>query len=98
MRAKAIALTSSLVFVAAAMGFADSPHMGTWKLNEAKSKLTGKAKNNTVVYAPEGDQIKITVDGVDEKALPCTMNGPASSTGRTIRSPATQMLRHVLTQ
>lgn len=66
MRAKAIALTISLVFVAAAMGFADSPHMGTWKLNEAKSKLSGKARNNTVVYAPEGDQIKITVDGVDD--------------------------------
>ena len=66
MRAKAIALTISLVFVAGAMAFADSPHMGTWKLNEAKSKLAGKARNNTVVYAAEGDQIKITVDGVDE--------------------------------
>jgi len=66
MRAKAIALTISLVFVAAVMAFADSPHMGTWKLNEAKSKLSGKARNNTVIYAAEGDQIKITVDGVDE--------------------------------
>jgi len=66
MRAKAIALTISLVFVAAAMAFADSPHMGTWKLNEAKSKLSGKARNNTVIYAAEGEQIKITVDGVDE--------------------------------
>ena len=70
MRAKAIVLTISLVFVAAAMGFADSPHMGTWKLNEAKSKFTGKARNNTVVYAAEGDQIKITVDGVDENGSP----------------------------
>ena len=66
MRARTIALTISLVFVAAAMGFADSPHIGTWKLNEAKSKLSGKARNNTVVYAPEGDQVKITVDGVDD--------------------------------
>ena len=66
MRAKAIALTISLVFVAAAMAFADSPHMGTWKLNEAKSKLSGKARNNTVIYAADGEQIKITVDGVDE--------------------------------
>jgi phage gp45-like len=70
MRAKAIALTISLVFVAAAAAFADSPHMGTWKLNEAKSKLAGKARNNTVVYAAEGDQIKITVDGVDENGNP----------------------------
>jgi len=70
MRAKTIALTISLVFVAAAMGFADSPHLGTWKLNEAKSKLSGKARNNTVVYAAEGDQIKITVDGVDDSGNP----------------------------
>ena len=70
MRAKTSALTISLVFVAAAMGFADSPHMGTWKLNEAKSKLSGKARNNTVVYATEGDQIKITVDGVDDSGNP----------------------------
>ena len=66
MKAKTIALTISLVFVAAAMAFADSPHMGTWKLNEAKSKLSGKARNNTVIYAADGEQIKITVDGVDE--------------------------------
>ena len=66
MRARAIAFTISLVCVAAAMAFADSPHMGTWKLNEAKSKLSGKARNNTVIYAAEGEQIKITVDGVDE--------------------------------
>jgi len=70
MRAKAVALTISLVFVAAATAFADSPHMGTWKLNEAKSKLAGKARNNTVVYAAEGDQIKVTVDGVDENGNP----------------------------
>ena len=66
MKAKPIVLTIFLVVVAAAMGFADSPHMGTWKLNEAKSKLSGKARNNTVIYAAEGEQIKITVDGVDE--------------------------------
>src|SRR6476469_4370810 len=70
MRARAIALTISLVCVAATMAFADSPHMGTWKLNEAKSKQAGKARNNTVVYAAEGDQIKVTVDGVDENGNP----------------------------
>ncbi|PYS39966.1 MAG: hypothetical protein DMF71_14235 [Acidobacteria bacterium] len=40
--------------------------MGTWKLNEAKSKFSaGAAKNNTVVYEAAGDQIKVTVDGTD---------------------------------
>ena len=66
MKAKAIALTISLVFVSVALGFQDNPQMGTWKLNEAKSKFAGKARNNTVVYEAAGDQTKVTVDGVDE--------------------------------
>jgi endonuclease YncB( thermonuclease family) len=66
MRTKTIALAISLVFVSVALGFQDNPHMGTWKLNEAKSKFAGKARNNTVVYEAAGDQIKVTVDGVDE--------------------------------
>ena len=41
--------------------------MGTWKLNEGKSKFApGAGKNTTVVYAPAGDMIKITTDGVDK--------------------------------
>ncbi|HEX5835201.1 MAG TPA: hypothetical protein VFY34_15170 [Pyrinomonadaceae bacterium] len=66
MKAKTIALTISLVFVSVALGFQDNPHMGTWKLDEAKSKFAGKTRNNTVVYEAAGDQIKVTVDGVDE--------------------------------
>jgi len=67
MKAKTIALTISLVFVSSvALGFQDNPNMGTWKLNEAKSKFAGKARNHTVVYEAVGDQIKVTVDGVDE--------------------------------
>ena len=66
MKTKAIALTISLVFVTVAMGFQASPHIGTWKLNEAKSKFAGKARNHTVVYESAGDQTKVIVDGVDE--------------------------------
>ena len=66
MKAKTIALTISLVFVNVAMGFQDNPNMGTWKLNESKSTFAGKARNHTVVYEAVGDQIKVTVDGVDE--------------------------------
>jgi hypothetical protein len=66
MKAKAIALTISLVFASVAMGFQTNPQLGTWKLNEAKSKFAGKARNHTVIYEAVGDQIKITVDGVDE--------------------------------
>lgn len=44
-----------------------NPHMGTWKLNEAKSKFApGMGKNMTVVYAEMKDKMKVTVDGVDK--------------------------------
>ena len=65
MKAKTIAFTLSLVFVSVALGFQTEAHNGTWKLNEAKSKFAGKARNHTVVYEVAGDQTKITVEGVD---------------------------------
>ena len=48
-----------------------NPHMGTWKLNEAKSKIpAGMGKNMTVTYAEEKDEITVTVDGVDKDGKP----------------------------
>ena len=45
--------------------------MGTWKLNEAKSKVpAGTAKNTMVVYEAAGDNVKVTVDGVDGNGKP----------------------------
>src|SRR5258707_693507 len=45
---------------------ADDAAIGTWKLDEGKSKLVaGMPKNTTVVYAAAGDSMKVTVDGVD---------------------------------
>jgi hypothetical protein len=64
-RIAAVALAVSLVTAAAC--FAASPQMGTWKLNEAKSKLVpGMGKSTMVVYAEQKDKIKVTVDGVDK--------------------------------
>ena len=64
-------LAAALSFMATAACFAASPQMGTWKLNEAKSKLApGMGKNNTVIYAEQKDKIKITVDGVDKDGKP----------------------------
>ena len=62
-----ILFTLAVLFVGGVnVCLAQSPHMGTWKLNEAKSKFgPGATKNNTVVYEPAGDQIKVTVDGTD---------------------------------
>jgi|SRR5215813_6398645 len=40
------------------------PHMGTWKLNESKSKIAaGAPKNQTVTYEASGDSIKVTLEG-----------------------------------
>ena len=65
MKTKTIGLTLMLSLAAGAICFA-SPHMGTWKLNEAKSKLApGADKNHTVVYAAAGDEMKVTVDGTN---------------------------------
>ena len=38
--------------VLASVCFAQDSLMGTWKLNESKSKLGGGTKNTTVVYEP----------------------------------------------
>lgn len=71
MKPRAIALTLAVLFAGVAVCFAADANMGTWKLNEAKSKLSpGLPKNNTVVYAPAGDNVKITVDGIGSDGKP----------------------------
>src|SRR6266850_328025 len=62
-----VCLVAALCLVATPVVMAkDNPHMGTWKLNEKKSKLTkGSTKNSTVVYEAAGDDIKVIVDGTD---------------------------------
>ena len=71
MKTRIAVVAVALSFVAAAACFAANPHMGTWKLNEAKSKLApGMGKNSTVVYSEQKDKIKITVDGVDKDGKP----------------------------
>jgi uncharacterized Zn-binding protein involved in type VI secretion len=64
-------LAVALSFTAAGTCFAANPHMGTWKLNEAKSKIAPETgKNNTVVYTEMKDKIKVTVEGVDKDGKP----------------------------
>jgi len=58
-------------FMAAGACFAANPHLGTWKLNEAKSKLApGMGKSTTVTYTEQKDKIKVTVEGVDKDGKP----------------------------
>jgi len=71
MKPKAIMLAVALFFVGIALGFAENPHMGKWKLNPAKSDLgPGAPKNTTVVYEAAGDKVRVTVDGVGSDGKP----------------------------
>jgi hypothetical protein len=68
MTARTIRLTVALgvIGVGVCLAQQSSSLMGTWKLNESKSKLaTGAPKNHTVVYESAGDSVKVTVDGTD---------------------------------
>jgi hypothetical protein len=70
MKLRTIVLTVVMLFVGLTLCFA-SPTLGTWKLNEAKSKIpAGAAKNLTVIYEAKGDSIKCTIDGVDGQGKP----------------------------
>ena len=72
MKKRTYLLTLVALFAAATVCFAaEDVNMGTWKLNEAKSKIgPGMPKNTTVVYAAADDSVKITVDGVDADGKP----------------------------
>ncbi len=67
----ALCFAASLCFAAAVVTFASQSHMGTWKLNEVKSKFApGTGRNLTVVYEADGENIKVTVDGTDAAGKP----------------------------
>jgi hypothetical protein len=71
MKTRTIIMTLALCFAGAAVCLADDPTIGTWKLNEAKSKLSpGVPKNTTVVYETVGDNVKVTIDGTDSDGKP----------------------------
>jgi hypothetical protein len=71
MKARMLLLTVALCFAGTALSFAQSPQMGTWKLDEAKSKIpAGLVKNSTVIYATDGDNVKVTTDGTDSGGKP----------------------------
>jgi hypothetical protein len=71
LKTRNIVLTLTMLFVGLTMCFAENLHMGTWKLNEAKSKISaGAPKNLMVKYEADGDNVKVTIDGVDGKGNP----------------------------
>ena len=71
MKTRSIVLTVVVCFLALTLSFAENPNMGTWKLNEAKSKLVaGMIKNTMVVYTAVGDSVKVTTDGTGPDGKP----------------------------
>jgi len=83
MKTRTLILTVALCLLAGAVCFASDANMGTWKLNEAKSKLAaGGPKNITVVYEAAGDKVKVTVDGVDGVGKPAHNEWTGSFDGK----------------
>jgi hypothetical protein len=71
MKARRSVLTLAVCFAAGALCFASDAQTGTWKLNEAKSKLTsGMPKNSAVVFEAAGNSVKVTIDGTDASGKP----------------------------
>ncbi|MEO7166730.1 MAG: hypothetical protein ABI787_03325 [Spartobacteria bacterium] len=76
---RSLLVAVALLVTAATVTFAASAHLGTWKLNEAKSKMMdGATKNHTVTYTEaKGDMMKLSVEGTDKdgKAVKWTWTG-----------------------
>ncbi len=71
MKLRSAVVPFALCILAFTVSSAQNASMGTWKLNEAKSKIpAGVGKNTTVVYAAAGSDIKVTTDGVDATGQP----------------------------
>ena len=71
MKTRSVVMTFVLCLLAFGVSFAQNTSMGTWKLNEAKSKIpAGVGKNTTVVYSAAGSDIKVTTDGLDAAGHP----------------------------
>ena len=71
MKIKTIGLIVAICSLAGAVSFAADLQLGTWKLNEAKSKATpGMGKVMMVTYKNTLGNVKVTVDGVDAKGKP----------------------------
>jgi len=71
MKARSILLSLVPCFVGLTLCFAQDAMLGTWKLNESKSRIaSGTPKNNTVVIEAAGENVKVTTDGVDAAGKP----------------------------
>ena len=86
MKPKTFRLIVFFFFFGLAMCFAADPHMGTWKLNEAKSKITpGTAKFTTVTFKNSSGNIRVTADGMDANGKPMHVEWSGKFDGKDYR-------------
>jgi hypothetical protein len=71
MKAKSIAAAVVFCFAGALLSLAQDAQMGSWKLNEAKSKFSmGAPKTTSSTYEAAGDSVKVTLDGTSFDGKP----------------------------
>jgi hypothetical protein len=71
MKIRMIRLIPTLCFLATTACFAADPQMGTWKLNDAKSKITpGTLKFTTIIYKSMSGKVKVEGEGIDADGKP----------------------------
>ncbi|MBZ5660482.1 MAG: hypothetical protein LAO08_08755 [Acidobacteriia bacterium] len=71
MKIRTILCAVAMLLAVVGVSFAADVNVGSWKLNEAKSKVSpGAPKNTMVVIAAAGDSMKVTVDGVGADGKP----------------------------
>lgn len=64
MKARAIVVCLMMCFASAVFCLAQDASIGSWKLNEAKSKFSpGSPKSTMATYEAAGDSVKVTIDG-----------------------------------
>jgi hypothetical protein len=86
MNVRTIALTLATCLTALTVCFAQDANTGTWKLNEAKSKLSaGSPKYTTLLYETAGDRVKVTMDGVDANGKVTRIEWTGKFDGRDYR-------------
>ena len=68
---RTIGLTVMFCFLSRAACLAADPHMGTWKLNQAKSKITpGTLIFTTIIYKSTFGKVKVKGEGIDADGKP----------------------------
>ena len=71
MKIRIIGLAVAFSFLGSAVCVAADPQVGTWKLNESKSKITPDTlKNTQVVYSSMLGQVRVKSDGIDANGKP----------------------------